>query len=204
MIKAIETRYKGYRFRSRLEARWAVFFDALGLAWEYEPEGFDLGEAGWYLPDFRVTYPGQRKGEEEKWWFEVKGDLKGISQDEWKKLLAFDSALGLLVLDGMPEPRMYCAPNNLIKWVGADGAETWPLEAGETDRVATPALPYSASSEALAPIRFGWALWSSKGRPWWDEHENYFTPTTYFGLDNALEFASDKAKQARFGKGGRG
>jgi nucleoside 2-deoxyribosyltransferase len=55
MIKAIETRYKGYRFRSRLEARWAVFFDALGLEWEYEPEGFDLGDAGWYLPDFRVT-----------------------------------------------------------------------------------------------------------------------------------------------------
>lgn len=51
-MKAIETKYKGYRFRSRLEARWAVFFDALGLQWEYEPEGFDLGAAGWYLPDF--------------------------------------------------------------------------------------------------------------------------------------------------------
>lgn len=51
-IKAIETQYKGYRFRSRLEARWAVFFDALGTKWDYEPEGFDLGEAGWYLPDF--------------------------------------------------------------------------------------------------------------------------------------------------------
>lgn len=56
-IKAIETHYKGYRFRSRLEARWAVFFDALGLQWEYEPEGYDLGEAGWYLPDFRVKTP---------------------------------------------------------------------------------------------------------------------------------------------------
>ena len=32
-IKAIETSYKGYLFRSRLEARWAVFFDALGLVW---------------------------------------------------------------------------------------------------------------------------------------------------------------------------
>ena len=51
-MKAIETFYKGYRFRSRLEARWAVFFDALGIKWEYEPEGYDLGEAGWYLPDF--------------------------------------------------------------------------------------------------------------------------------------------------------
>jgi len=52
MIQAIETKYKGYNFRSRLEARWAVFFDALGIKWEYEKEGYDLGELGWYLPDF--------------------------------------------------------------------------------------------------------------------------------------------------------
>jgi hypothetical protein len=57
-IKAIETRYKGYRFRSRLEARWAVFFDALEIAWEYEPEGFDLGEHGRYLPDFYLSALG--------------------------------------------------------------------------------------------------------------------------------------------------
>jgi hypothetical protein len=41
-IKAIETIYKGYRFRSRLEARWAVFFDALEIDWEYEKEGYVL------------------------------------------------------------------------------------------------------------------------------------------------------------------
>lgn len=52
MIKAIETTYKGYRFRSRTEARWAVFFDALGVTWEYEPEGFDLTEA---YQDYAVT-----------------------------------------------------------------------------------------------------------------------------------------------------
>lgn len=52
-MKAIETRYRGRRFRSRLEARWAVFFDAMGIRWEYEPEGFDLGPPhGRYLPDF--------------------------------------------------------------------------------------------------------------------------------------------------------
>lgn len=56
-MKAIETSYRGYRFRSRLEARWAVFFDALNLSWEYEPEGFDLGFGELYLPDFRVTSP---------------------------------------------------------------------------------------------------------------------------------------------------
>ena len=37
-LKPIPTVYKGYRFRSRLEARWAVFFDACGAKWEYEPE----------------------------------------------------------------------------------------------------------------------------------------------------------------------
>jgi len=53
VIRAIETQYKGYRFRSRLEARWAVFFDALGVEWQYEPQGYALnGGTVHYLPDF--------------------------------------------------------------------------------------------------------------------------------------------------------
>lgn len=50
-IKPIETMYNGYRFRSRLEARWAVFFDAAGIKYEYEPEGYETS-CGKYLPDF--------------------------------------------------------------------------------------------------------------------------------------------------------
>ena len=50
--KAIDTRYAGCLFRSRLEARWAVAFDVLGLQWEYEPEGFELSDGARYLPDF--------------------------------------------------------------------------------------------------------------------------------------------------------
>ncbi|MBK9515513.1 MAG: hypothetical protein IPO05_18320 [Flavobacteriales bacterium] len=77
MIKPIETRYKGYRFRSRLEARWAVFFDALGLEWEYEPEGFDLGDGVYYLPDFRVAlttyYRTDEPPEKRTIYVEVKG-----------------------------------------------------------------------------------------------------------------------------------
>ncbi len=52
---AIQTSYKGYRFRSRLEARWAVFLDVAGAQWEYEFEGYDLGDA-WYLPDFMMLH----------------------------------------------------------------------------------------------------------------------------------------------------
>jgi hypothetical protein len=66
-IKPIQTRYRGYHFRSRLEARWAVFFDALCVEWEYEPEGFVLPDGAHYLPDFRVRFADGRTA-----WFEVK------------------------------------------------------------------------------------------------------------------------------------
>jgi hypothetical protein len=44
---AIPTIYRGAQFRSRLEARWAAFFDLAGWRWDYEPCDFD----GW-IPDF--------------------------------------------------------------------------------------------------------------------------------------------------------
>ena len=50
-MKAIQTEYNNYKFRSRLEARWAVFFDALSIDYLYEPEGFE-NEIARYLPDF--------------------------------------------------------------------------------------------------------------------------------------------------------
>jgi hypothetical protein len=56
-IPPIETVYRGYRFRSRLEARWAVFFDAAGIEWQYEPEGYRL-PSGPYLPDFWLPKEG--------------------------------------------------------------------------------------------------------------------------------------------------
>lgn len=56
-IQAIETKYKGHRFRSKLEAKWAVFLDHMGVCWDYEPQGFHLGRAGNYLPDFFLPFP---------------------------------------------------------------------------------------------------------------------------------------------------
>jgi len=50
-FKAKEQVYNGVKFRSTLEARWAIFFDACGLNWVYEPECFELN-AGNYTPDF--------------------------------------------------------------------------------------------------------------------------------------------------------
>jgi hypothetical protein len=95
MIKAIETRYKGYRFRSRLEARWAVFFGSLGIRWQFEPEGFDLSERGlgYYLPDFFLP--------DQNCWIEVKPESFNCrDEDAYKKLAyvaAATNARGLLV-----------------------------------------------------------------------------------------------------------
>lgn len=88
-VKAIETEYKGYRFRSRLEARWAVFMDQLDVDWTYEPEGFET-PTGRYLPDFfirfrpddcnAIRYPGAG------YWLEVKP--RQPTDDEVSKLSA--------------------------------------------------------------------------------------------------------------------
>lgn len=51
-IAAIPTRYAGVNFRSRLEARWAAFFDLAGWKWEYEPAS---PEFDFWIPDFRLT-----------------------------------------------------------------------------------------------------------------------------------------------------
>ena len=98
-IKAIETRYKGYRFRSRLEAKWAVFFDALGIEWEYEKEGYDLGEGGWYLPDFWLPQVSM--------WAEVKPSAFTEAEQRKLETLVAGTRHDALMLDGEPTTQSY-------------------------------------------------------------------------------------------------
>lgn len=185
IIQPIETVWRGYRFRSRLEARWAVFFSALGLNWEYEPEGFELGGGLRYLPDFRVRYPGRGPDEIHHNWFEVKGDPTKLTTAEWDKLIAFDNAEGLILLDGAPDVRMYLTPLAWFtkNWLHSD----WQLEKS-----------YKILDEAKAVKRDGWALWSGKGRIWWDPHDVFFSPSTYFGWNTSIEDAVEASRAARF------
>lgn len=97
-IKPKETIYNGYRFRSRLEARWAVFFGNLGVKYEYEPEGFELPGLGGYLPDFRVMCHGTRGDCSDNAWplyIEVKGQMDAASAEKIKSFSfyhAYDDA----------------------------------------------------------------------------------------------------------------
>lgn len=54
-IEARQTRYNGVTFRSKLEAQWAVFWDELGVKWEYEPETFKFRDGKQYTPDFWIV-----------------------------------------------------------------------------------------------------------------------------------------------------
>lgn len=51
-IQSKETVVDGVRYRSRTEARWAVFFRSLGVEFVYEPERIELSSGETYLPDF--------------------------------------------------------------------------------------------------------------------------------------------------------
>jgi hypothetical protein len=100
-IRVIETSYHGYLFRSRLEARWAVFFDVLGIKWVYENEGFDFGGGLRYLPDFWLSTV--------KMWAEVKPEDFTEEEDQLAKLLAERTGFPCLKLIGVPDDMPYNA-----------------------------------------------------------------------------------------------
>lgn len=91
-MKPIQTLYKGCRFRSRLEARWAVFFDELELPWEYEKEGFQLADGMRYLPDFWLPTMDC--------FFEVKGAAPVDSEKQLAKQLSIDSKKLVVMASG--------------------------------------------------------------------------------------------------------
>ena len=105
MIKAIETKYKGFRFRSRTEARGAVFFDTYGVRYEYEPEGFVLRNGQRYLPDFLVFGMGRYT---DGAYFEVKPDTE--PEETWlnkMEFLAEGTDKDVYMLCGVPDFKAY-------------------------------------------------------------------------------------------------
>lgn len=119
--QAIETEYRGYKFRSRLEARWAVFFDAMGIEWKYEPEGFIAGDVP-YLPDFYLPATDT--------WVEVKGTDEALRADAAKltAILDFGSPMsgitdsflnktqgGLLLLGDIPRQHLGLVLHPLVQ-----------------------------------------------------------------------------------------
>lgn len=90
-MKPIETTYNGIHFRSRLEARWAIFFDHLRIHYHYEPEGYQIGNVK-YLPDFYLPQ------------MDIYAEIKPHDppQDELEKVQLFSEHKPILLIVGPP------------------------------------------------------------------------------------------------------
>lgn len=198
MKRAIETLYRGHIFRSRLEARWAVFFTGLGIEYEYEPEGFDL-DGVWYLPDFKL--PRFRDGHD--LWVEIKPKGAERTGMENVKHAAFarnlDEGDAFVVLDG--DPWRNIEQDYALEWVCTwrEGVDhpflfcvcPWCLKAGfEFDgrgaRVCGYQAHHDSQEEAMAALPEGHDHWRVDDKCYTSDHPR-------------IVIAATAARQERFG-----
>lgn len=135
LIEPIPTWYANTHFRSRLEARWAVFFDAVGVNWVYEPNVYRL-ESGDYKPDFFLysvneqniwTYDDPtidqflRVGRTHGMFLEIKPVNAPRADARWDELVSeLDTTLG--VIFGLPRPDL---PNYGYKFDELDRGDSY-------------------------------------------------------------------------------
>jgi hypothetical protein len=86
---SIPTKYKGIKYRSKLEASWAKFFDTHRMKFAYEPEGFNF-DGVLYLPDFWLP--------EIKTIVEVKGVLEETDREKLLSLAVHAAPRGIMVI----------------------------------------------------------------------------------------------------------
>jgi hypothetical protein len=168
-IQPIETRYAGCRFRSRLEARWAVFFDTLGVAWEYEPEGFLIGKHKRpYLPDFKL----RRTWTDKSLWVEVKGTDEALDLDLLSEAIADGGLDGPVMLLGpVPQPTpppMHAFLRNIFgvpcMVKGLLGPDLGVMQIGREHPLGDP-NPYESPIEGPAAGSGPWVLTSILDHP---------------------------------------
>lgn len=92
VLTPIETRYAGILFRSRIEARWALFFDKIGVPWEYKREGYKLDDSTWYLPDFWMPYHNS--------FIEIKGAKPTLEEEAKASFLSQQSGKSVFIFHG--------------------------------------------------------------------------------------------------------
>lgn len=204
-MKAIETVYAGHHFRSRLEARWAVFFDTMKIVWRYETQGYEHAGRR-YLPDFYLP--------EFAAWIEVKGDPDGVDRERLAAFLADGEGLpnfkncavqgvtgtGLILLGDIPRPGQGLPMHPVLVHSEARGLhKIWcaffPNDAG--------AFPWQQADGPLALLEG--VFWVSNEKLL--ESEKYWrVETKRAGTRSLAEIESgyDAARMARFEHGRSG
>lgn len=193
--QAIPTRYAGCHFRSRLEARWAVFFDALGIRWVYEPEGFVGAYGEQYLPDFHlpnvrsIVHRDYQYMAPDGPYVEVKATDAALRRDAHRigSMVDYQATpigkAGLLILGDVPDPRRGVPLHSLISW--SEGVVAWTamfVPVGEC--LSLDLLPFGADCDIPPGCSVG--------------------PHRFIRADNAVTRALSAARSARFEHGESG
>jgi hypothetical protein len=146
IVQAIPTRIYGCTFRSRTEAKWAVFFTHAGIPWEFEPEGFSIDGRG-YLPDFRIR---PHKGADLVW-MEIKPPTDTFDDPRWQGLVQGTSMM-LFTVRGQHRQGDVCGRDHTVRVWHPDGT------VADVHRMWT-GPEYSAAWDAASSYRF-----DSRGR----------------------------------------
>ena len=158
-IAAIPTMYRNRQYRSRLEARWASFFDRIRWAHEYEP--VDLGK---WSPDFIIYYNHSRS---------FNGKTPRLV--EVKPLLYFDAAIARKMVKAAGGGHDMLLTRISPKMIGQDMSIGWKWEAScqkWTDALLgwglCAAYPIIASPNESKAI----FSWPTVGSRFWSEASN--------------------------------
>lgn len=108
-VKPVPTTVHGVTTRSRLEARWIVFFSHAGIPWEYEPQAYRIGSRG-YLPDFRIR---PHRGADQAW-MEIKPLADTFDDPRWKGLVT-QTGLMLFTVRGLHRRGDVCGRDHTVR-----------------------------------------------------------------------------------------
>jgi len=185
MIKAIDTPYKNHLFRSRLEARYAVYFDELDVLWQYEQEGFELGNGERYLPDFYLpAYKIYAEVKPIKFTFKEHSKCKRLALLTNKTVIELVGLPSTNMIDVIMPSRHYICPIFGQEWV-YDDPRSLVCRCGAKHRV------FNTINEGEGSLTF-------------KHYKDSYTPI-YYGQyfndepnDKLIQRAIRKATEARF------
>jgi hypothetical protein len=181
----IPTTYSNTNFRSRLEARWAAFFDLIGWRWVYEPL-----DAGGYIPDFLIQGRHPFFVEVGPCVTQADYEAKAVKANVHAEILKQD----LLVVGVSPLPDLEIHGSGLLAcgWLGeyglfpTEGSFGWDVGVwgGHPDF----ALPRGCS------IGIYHSILSYSHRPFSDDHEHPLTNADRHPLEHMWAVASNETQ----------
>jgi len=140
-MKVIETQHNGILFRSRLEARWALFMDTVGVKYNYEPEAYNL-DGVFYTPDFWLPKVGV--------FVEIKPAAATNEEKEKAHRLATFTGKNLVFFCSQPELPGLGEPEDHSLCVFPNGGEDFPYWWCECPKCHRVGIEYSGLGDRIA------------------------------------------------------